>query len=349
MAVALVDAAAADLPDLREFWARVYRPDYVFLRSEALFHWQFGDAAAVKFHLKLARLDGALSAGLGYMPVEVTLGGRVVRGAWVVNWMVEPKYRRLGLGPLLMREVMRQFDVTLNIGPNQDAINATTRMGWADFGELTRHVCVLDATMAQALTPSGQLDWPKGSARSPASKLDVRAVKQFSSDATALWDESQATAKAGVRRSAAYLNWRYARHPLFEYRLLEARRDGRLQGLAVCRVERVLDVPVRVGRITELLAAPDAMDGLVDAVLNEARAQQVAVVDFFTSRPCEALRSHGFIEGEDSRAAQIPMLFQPVDRRRTGIRFLAFGPDGATVRAAQWFVTKGDGDQDRPN
>ena len=152
MAVSFVDCAPAQLPALRDFWARVYRPDYVLRVNEPLFRWQFGGASSPeKFHLKLALLDGVIAGCLGFMPVEVTLAGRLARGAWVVNWMVEPEHRRLGLGPLLMREVTKQFEVTLNIGPNADAANALRRMGWVNFGELTRHVCVLDAKAATTL------------------------------------------------------------------------------------------------------------------------------------------------------------------------------------------------------
>ena len=118
MAVSFVECAAEHLPALREFWGRVYRPEYILRVNEPLFRWQFGNAAdSGKFNLKLALLDGAIAGCLGYMPVEATLAGRRARGAWVVNWMVEPEHRRLGLGPLLMREVTKQFDVTLNIGP----------------------------------------------------------------------------------------------------------------------------------------------------------------------------------------------------------------------------------------
>jgi len=87
-------------------------------------------------------------------------------------------------------------------------------------------------------------------------------------------------------------------------------------------------------------------------VMEDAKSQGVAVMDFFNAskRLADVMTRHGFLPGESEPAMQIPMLFQPVDRRRSGIRFMAsLGnvPEAAEVQ--DWYVTKSDGDQDRPN
>ena len=359
MSVSFTDCRADLLPPLRAFLARVYRPDYILCRDEELFSWQFGEAAdggSSAFRLKLARLGDEIVGCLGYIPVEVSLGGRIMRGAWVVNWMVDPLRRRLGLGPLLMREVTSRFDVALNVGPNRDARDLLGRMGWTDFGELVRHVCVLDVRAAGALTRTGELRWPLEAAPQPGGELPqgttVESVRRFGDDATRLWDEVWGQRAAGTRRSAEFLNRRYAEHPHFNYRLFELRRRGRLAGLAVYRVEDVQGASARVGRIVELVSEPEAARCLLRAVLADALSRGVAALDFFCSsgRLSALLTREGFLPGEDEAAAQLPILFQPIDWRRQGISFMAYlrntpGADGLR----DWYVTKGDGDQDRPN
>ena len=62
------------------------------------------------------------------------------------------------------------------------------------------------------------------------------------------------------------------------------------------------------------------------------------------------MRDHGFLPGTQTAAARFPLLFHPIDRRKTGIRFLAnfqYMPEAAHVD--EWYVSKADGDQDRPN
>ena len=58
----------------------------------------------------------------------------------------------------------------------------------------------------------------------------------------------------------------------------------------------------------------------------------------------------GFLSPGDPASNQIPILFQPIDRRRTAIPFMAYLKNlDAEVEGVSWHVTKGDGDQDRPN
>ena len=212
------------------------------------------------------------------------------------------------------------------------------------------------------LTENGRLEWPASASlqgETRGASLTVTQVPRFDDDATQLWDSTwgaKGSRAGGTRRSAAFLNWRYAIHPVFKYRLFEVRKNGRLCGLAVYHVEQVRDLPVRVGRLVELILdvnhPSDADACLLKAVLDDARAQGVAVMDFFcaSQRLSGVMARHGFLPGESEPASRIPMLFQPVDRRRSGIRFmtnLGSIPEAAEVQ--DWYVTKSDGDQDRPN
>jgi hypothetical protein len=328
-------------------------------RNEALFRWQFAAATGSNggaYRIRLARNQDETVACLGYMAADISLGGHIAKGAWVVNWMVDPRQRNLGLGPLLMRDVTSQFDVVLNVGPNRDARNLLARMGWADFGELSRYVCVLDIEAASALTRNGKLDWPLPKTTLGAGELaegtTVRLVERFCDDSTQLWDSIWGQNAAGTRRSAKYLNRRYADHPVFKYRLFELRHLGVLTGLMVYRVEAVEGVPVRVGRIVELVCQPDAANSLLRAVLRDAQSQGVAAIDFFcSSRHVAAhMSQQGFLSADESATAQLPTLFQPIDWRRQNISFMAYlrNMPGAT-EIHDWYVTKGDGDQDRPN
>src|SRR5437763_562245 len=143
MAVTFVDCRAEQLPSLQEFFARVYRPDYVLAVNADYFRWQFGDTPVSKgsdYHMRLALVDGEITGCLGYIPLEISLAGRVTKGAWLANWMVDPNTRQFGLGPLLVREISRDFEITLAAGPNKGARDLLARMGWTDCGESPRYV-----------------------------------------------------------------------------------------------------------------------------------------------------------------------------------------------------------------
>lgn len=355
--VEFIDCLRSHLPELKRFIAKSYGERYVLGINDAYFRWQYESSPISQghdFHLRLARVDGEIAACLGYVPVDVSTGTRMVRGCWLANWMVSPDQRHVGLGPLLAQNVARGFDATLALGANQEAKDIFARMGWTDFGMLQRSVRVIDPVQAAQLCESGQLDWPARLDLGPG-RFDemVSRVERFDAEATSLWDQlCDAEQIAGTRRSAEFLNWRYADHSDFSYRMWEARRGGELVGFAVYRLETARDLPIRIARLVELVGDRDAGPGLIHAVLLDAQRESAVAMDFFcsSSRWQAVLSAWGFLPGEHPAAASIPILYQPIDRRRAGIRFLAdlkLIPD--TAHTMDWYVTKADGDQDRPN
>lgn len=354
MASAIVDCRPDQVPDLRRFWTRMYRADYILARDEAFLRWQFRgpSGAPDSVHVKLAIVDGEILGTLGYIPVDVSYRSRTLKGTWLANWIVDPERRRLGLGPLLMRAVASQFDITLNNGANQEARSVLPRMGWSDMGTLTRYVLVLVPDAAGSLLESGRLDVGKPPYRQPPSTDRVERVERFTTEIDTVWDRLTPALGAGTRRSAEYLNWRYAAHPSFSYRCFESRRDGRCTGAGVYRIETVRGRQVRFGRVVELFAGEGDAAALLDAIRADADSQDVAALDFFCTSPhvSRALSAVGFVHGEGTAAAHLPMLLQPLDYRRSAIHFMALAgaaldPPGSTP----WYITRSDADQDRPN
>lgn len=345
MSVQFLDGAADDAARLRSFFGDMYHADYVLSRSEPFLRWQFAavpSTARNGLDVKLATVDGAIAGCVGYIPVALDVAGTTLRAAWAANWMVDDRYRRLGLGPLLMRELSREFDVTLALGGNRDAHALLPRMGWTDFGDLPRYVGVLDARRAGEL---GNVD-----GMPIASVNDGGAVRvgEVPAEATALWDRVR-TGTAGTRRSAEYLTWRYLAHPLFEYRVFALSRQRRLAGLGIYRLETARDYPITVGRIVEILALPGDVLPLVQSLARDAAGAGAAIIDFFCPLPRLApeLEQAGLTARMSSR---FPMLFQPIDRTRTGVLFMAdLRKAPPAARLAEWYVTTSDGDQDRPN
>lgn len=346
MAVQFLNGRTDDAPRLRTFFSAMYHPAYVLSRSEPFLTWQFASVPSNDrsgLDVKLALVDGAIAGCVGFIPVELTVGGARVRAAWAANWMVDDQYRRLGLGPLLMRELGREFDVTLALGGNRDAHALLPRMGWTDFGDLRRYVGVLDVQQAALL---GEVD---GLATAPVG-ADGGAVRvdAIADDATALWD-AVSVDLIGTRRTADYLRWRYVNHPLFDYRLFELRRGDALAGVGIYRLERARDLPVSIGRIVELIGSPDDIAALVRAMARDAAADGAAIMDFFCSRRSigVGLEDAGF---SADHANRFPMLFQPIDRTRSGVLFMAdLRKCAAAATVTEWYVTTADGDQDRPN
>jgi len=346
MAIQFRNADANDAAGVRAFFGEMYSPEYVLSRSAPFLQWQFAGAPSTDragMDLKLAVVDGAIAGCLGFIPVALRSGHVTMTAAWAANWMVDDRYRRLGLGPLLMRELGRDFEVVLALGGNRDAHALLPRMGWTDFGDLPRFVGVLDRDQA------AQLGDVAGLRLTPVPETTVASkVSEAPADATALWDEVS-LGMVGTRRTTEYLNWRYTKHPLFDYRIFEIRRGEQLTGLGIYRLETVRDLPVVVARVVEIIAKAGDATLLIEGLVHDAGRSGAAIIDFFC--PASQLRAdleRACLSTEISN--RFPMLFQPIDRSRSGVLFMAdLRRSPVSANLTDWYVTTADGDQDRPN
>ena len=188
-------------------------------------------------------------------------------------------------------------------------------------------------------------------------------VVEWSTDTAAAWDRCWSGVLArrfvGACRDAAYVTWRYVSHPRFEYQLRCAQRasDGTVEGIAVWRVERVRDRATWVLRIVEFLGSPAAEEVLAQSVLEGARDSGAALGDFYcaSARAAEVLARIGF-----QRAPAVPgdvvfpSRFQPLESQHFPMTTLVRLPGAWRGRMRELldegrlYITKSDGDQDRP-
>ena len=101
----------------------------------------------------------------------------------------------------------------------------------------------------------------------------------------------------GLRKTSAYLNWRYVGAPGRTYRILRAEGRGRLRGAAVLRLN-----PAPGGRawLVDLICDSrdvEAVAALVSASVRELRRRRAGDVKTFTSstRVRRVLARHGFV------------------------------------------------------
>ena len=167
----------------------------------------------------------------------------------------------------------------------------------------------------------------------------------------------------GAVRDTDYLNWRYASHPVFDYKFISV-PEGDRNGLAVWRLETIRkqtengreDID-RIGRLVEFLpASPSNADALLAAFIGELRAADAMAADFYGYHsPTRAmLQELGFRGAETSpEGGAIPSRFQPLDGKGGGILSAVFlrdgGAPGKNDLDCPWYWTKSDSDQDRPN
>ncbi len=350
------------LGELQRFIDEQWSAGHVLARDAELLRWQHPRPDPAALSVLIADGDDGQIAGiLGIIPAPFCQHGRRREGAWLTTWVVRPDERSRLLGVALLRHAIDHTDgLVATTGGNQTTMRILRTQRFHLVDAIPRWVRPVSApALERLMLAAGSTELALGPSHIPAppppSSSDVR-VTGFTDAAAAAWDEAWRVRLApgivGTWRDAAYLRWRYAEHPSFDYLMSVALGDqGEARGLIVARRVAVRDRDEEVVRIVELLGDPGAQHTLVADLLASVDPEQTAFVDFYctSERFADALVQAGF--ARENPDAPLPSLFAPLDARRASLTgaFAAAGDDAALFAGDDVYFTRSDGDQDRPN
>jgi GNAT superfamily N-acetyltransferase len=296
----------------------------------------------------VAKADGQPLGQYASLPVRLQWGGREVRSSWGMDVFLRPEARGKGIGARLFTAWSDHVDVALGLGLTPSSYGLFKKLRYEDVGPVPFFQKILDPVAVARRRVGDRLARPigallslvlrpaqPGAAQARDSGVEVRGVTAFSKDCDTLWERSKADYAMCVRRDQAYLNWKYAACPTRSYELREARKDGRLAGIAVSRTEE--HKGLRLGWLIDLFAAPadrETKQALLVSVLESFRAARVARAQAFAMNAALAgdLRRAGFLRGGS------PMQFCVRARVGSAHVFRDLG---------RWHVCFGDSDMDR--
>jgi hypothetical protein len=214
-------------------------------------------------------------------------------------------------------------------------------------------------------------DWPRERAEKLARHFTVANLPSVCGSAgeplPANWEKNGwphfAPKLVGAARHLGYLTWRYCNHPCFRYRSL-AVEDGDRTGLLVWRLETIRrgtahapEDADRIGRLVEFLpSSRKNARALFTRFRHELAEAGAFGADYYGyhGETRAWLEEAGFLEvsGHPDGPA-IPSRFQPLEPRGGNILSAVFVADDVPACSmdpfCNWYWTKSDSDQDRPN
>ncbi|WP_027087211.1 GNAT family N-acetyltransferase [Cohnella panacarvi] len=346
----------------------VWAPNHVLGRNEQLLNYMFYENPA-KHHWVDAEYYSFLGAWednkvvglLGVMPFEVNNKGNTQVGCSLTNWIVPPEYRSTGAGYALFHTVKeRNPEMILSLGINSTVAKLYKKMGWSILQDVPRWVGIVN----KQKTVDKMLNGNERSLRF----WDELKTYQYNSEYQIFdyideqWDQfyeqSFAPKTIGFSRNFQFIKWRYINHPAFNYNIITC-KDGNnnIRGMAIIRIESVLNNCEKIGRIVEFIAVDqDSSVSLANAVAEKAK--DCLFLDFycFSSISTWGLEAIGFkkILASENDPVVVPTRFQPIDLTITNM-MAAFSIQSDIknkINLAEescFYITKGDSDQDRPN
>src|SRR5690349_20559928 len=121
-----------DKPHVVDFLQKRFGPDAVQCRS-GRFEWQFErypGGSRIYLCFDRDRLVGQSC----FLPVTLQLGSDRFSAAFSIDTMVDPEYRRRGIGERLHRIRLETFQVALSSGQSEANVKLYQKMGWPVLG-----------------------------------------------------------------------------------------------------------------------------------------------------------------------------------------------------------------------
>ena len=357
-----MSAVKIELIDLEKDWksqtelvAKTYSKgkDYI-LNNRKFFEWFFKNPFVKgENSFMVIKSKGKIISEMGLVPTRMKFFDKTVDNVNLVNLMALEEFRGKGTGFFLYKEAEKFGNVCTNTGYGPLVVDFIENMGWVKMPDLNRFVLVLNGEKASKLAGK-KLEKCKASEKAETSGMEFVQVEGFGKEAGEFWERVKEKYPITIERSAAYLNWRFSNHPVFDYKMFEVRKEGRVEAVVVLHFEEADGF--RVARIVDFVSGDRAELFALEKAIEFCKEKDVDLVDFFFSGKFHvgSLGKAGFVEAKKGAFGSIPMLFSPIDRERKSINF-AFKAvnkkllDERINNFNNWYITKADGDQDRPN
>lgn len=361
------------IPEVQAFIDRHWRRGHILATDSELLAWQHRRTnGRPGLSIVAARdSDGQITGLLGAIDAPFRLGGEICEGAWLTTWVVPEEHRSSGVGLRLLGKVLRETDgVVATVGGNRTTMRLLGGLGFETCASVPRYVRIVSDDRLGGLLEAAGPDYPEGAraawrknSRVPLrGAQDLAAVSPWTEQLGKRWDAtwkgSLGPTLPGTERDSRFLRWRYLEHPRFAYTVLFAvdPTGAEPRGLLVFRVQPVSGVEIPVVRVVELLADDEAAgQALLGRLEEEATAAEAAFIDCYATSAAtgRALTGRDFIR-DDRLEVGLPALFQPLDPRRNALTAaLRLSPDrgrpDSPLLGPGLYLTRSDGDQDRPN
>lgn len=309
----------------------------------------------------LGLFDNNKVVGLsGMMPQMANIFGKKLLSTTGTIWIVDKDYKLDGLELL---KYLLSFKPALHVGPginskvkklykmlNWETFDDFPRwIGTKNFDKLKEYFNLPDDMLLNNIETSRLLN---NSNYIFFSNIDEEKWNKF-------YNKKFAPKTIGTVRDYTFLKWRYIDYPFFDYKLIALSTiEQEYKGLVVYRIENIeiSGKNVKIGRILEIIY--DDLEAGIRLVQRMVNAEDsILFWDFYclSSVTSLALEYIGFKRlSYNENKKYIPTRFHPIDYDVMNIQGTIYIDEQIKksinlVTDQQWYVTRGDGDQDRPN
>lgn len=280
------------------------------------------------------------------IPVELKVGSRSTGAIWILDFIVDPRYRGQGLGKRLALTAREKYPTMITLGINEQSTAVFRKLNWVALDGIHRYQKLL----FPGHDPKPDFDWrflrslanfasapfrPRPNLLQPMRPESVRVLDRFDDSFEALWQEASKQWPVAVARRPRFLEWQFGRQPGKKFEVLGCFEQERLAGYAVLffRKNGRCGAPPKAA-ISDLCYSSIHSDEVIEELLKASLRRAVEkkagslVTDGLDSRVERHLRRWGFWQIKKSP------------------RFMASAVEDRDLICdpKNWFLTRGDSD-----
>ena len=196
-----------------------------------------------KMPVWLAKSGQRIAGQLAAIPVELKVGGEILPSMWILDFVVDPEFRRQGIGKRLVRAAEESCDVMLGVNTMEQHAPALLQgLGWKIVGKIPRFHKLLfpgsalrEISKIKPLSKAVNLGFAPFRPRSDKKFLreneNLRLLETFDADFDKLWNEASGQWNCAVKRDAEMLRWQYQKQPGKKFDILGFYEKGKLARL----------------------------------------------------------------------------------------------------------------------
>jgi hypothetical protein len=356
-----------EVSSLQDFVREEWNSQHAFVHSRELLLWQhhlnpfkrLGSFSEAELSFWGAWDGSGLIAVLGEIPVPFVIHGRSVSGTWLALWRNRAESSQMTVGLQLLRRVTSGPAAFVGgLGMNERVRRAYGLFRFQVSDDLPLYVVLNPDVSSAWVRKKPTYTEARGSqlyARTPASistpKFSARPFPAEAEEWDGFWSRIRGSL-VGTDRSASYMNWRYITHPHYRYEWIRIYDETeKLQAAGVYRVEEAGGE--QTIHVVEFIGDGQAAEQLARELCTAMREREASFLGFRCARrSCfDAWRAvGGDVYGSGDAAYELPSLFQPVVpeyRRLAWVYRFDRGIEPSDL--SEFYVTRSDGDQDRPS
>lgn len=318
--------------------------------DERFWNWHFIENPlfdSEKTPIWVAKSGDEIIGQLATIPVELKVGDEIHSSVWILDFIVDPKFRRQGIGKRIVAAAMESYDVLLGVNTHeQHSPELLEGLGWKIVTGVPRFhkllfpgAAVREISKIKPLAKIADLGFapfrPKSEDKNLEKNENLRVIQSFGSDFDELWKEASKIRNCIVKRDSKMLEWQYLRQPYKRYDVLGFYENEKLRGYIVLFFRKAdAGDAISKAAISDIFYHADDAEKAVDALVKgalqlclERRAGGLVtdVIDPLIEKKLDELKF---------QRVKNPLLLMVKTNFREALLY----------NKSEWFLTRGDSD-----